>query len=152
MNAPADNNDQDSGESQPKETPSEDPHSSPGDAGARPTSGPEVVEVDGESSTGRQSETPPSISSSSTIAQTEPYNHQKQQEIARRNIAYWLVGIVTTIILLSFIYIFILPLSADTKKYIENLILFLQIVFGPVITLTATAIGYYFGANSKEKE
>lgn len=81
---------------------------------------------------------------------TEPYNHQKQQEIARKNIAYWLVGLVASITIFSFVYLWSLPLEvSSTKEYVANLILILQIIFGPIITLAGTAIGYYFGANSK---
>lgn len=111
----------------------------------------EVVEVDGEGENNDQSDSPPSISSSSTIAQTEPYNHQKQQEIARRNIAYWLVGIVALIVIMSFVYLWVLPLNVNTRRYVDNLILILQIVFTPLITLAGTAIGYYFGANTKKE-
>lgn len=78
-----------------------------------------------------------------------PYNHQKQQEIARRNIAYALICLVTALVLMSFIYLWTLPLNESARKHVENLMLFMQLIFGPIITLAATAIGYYFGANSR---
>jgi hypothetical protein len=111
---------------------------------------PEVVEVDGEVQDGlpaSTSENPPEL----TTVKTEPYNHRKQQEIARRNIAYSLVLIVFCIIIFSFVYLCYLPLSEKTRAYVDNLVLILEVVFGPIITLTGTAIGYYFGANSKKE-
>lgn len=79
----------------------------------------------------------------------EPYNHYKQQEIARKNSAYWLVGLVASITIFPLVYLWSLPLEVSgNKEYVANLILILQIIFGPIITLAETAIGYYFG---KEK-
>lgn len=104
-----------------------------------------IVEVDGEEADAKKS-APPAL----VDINTEPYNHQKQQEIARKNIAYWLVGLVASITIFSFVYLWSLPLEvSSTKEYVANLILILQIIFGPIITLAGTAIGYYFGANSK---
>lgn len=77
------------------------------------------------------------------------YNHQKQQEIARRNIAYGLICLVTVLVVMSFIYLWTLPLDEHARKHVENLMLLMQLVFGPIITLAATAIGYYFGTNSR---
>jgi hypothetical protein len=104
-----------------------------------------IVEVDGEEADAKKS-APPAL----VDINTEPYNHQKQQEIARKNIAYWLVGLVASITIFSFVYLWSLPLEvSSTKEYVANLILILQIIFGPIITLAGTAIGYYFGVNSK---
>ena len=77
------------------------------------------------------------------------YNHQQQQEIARRNIAYVLICLVTALVLMSFIYLWTLPLNENARKHVDNLMLLMQLVFGPIITLAATAIGYYFGTNSR---
>jgi hypothetical protein len=107
----------------------------------------EVVSIDAEGNDG-VARHPPSMGT----VETEPYNHQKQQEIARRYIAYALVVLIAFLILLSFSYLFALPLNANTKRYVDNLISILQILFGPLITLAATAIGYYFGSNAKESK
>ncbi|RSZ57776.1 hypothetical protein HF313_27235 [Massilia atriviolacea] len=69
--------------------------------------------------------------------------------MARRNIAYALICLVTALVLMSFIYLWTLPLNESARKHVENLMLFMQLIFGPIITLAATAIGYYFGANSR---
>lgn len=145
-----------SGERGNVEVPVQDSFGKPVDSGAKddgnsPPVQPEkdateVVEVDGEEGSGTKN-SPPALD---RVA-TEPYNHQKVQEIARKKIAFALVGLVFLIILLSFLYLWVLPLSPNTKKYVENLILILQIIFGPIITLAGTAIGYYFGANGSSK-
>ncbi|MCE3603758.1 hypothetical protein LXA47_09070 [Massilia sp. P8910] len=44
-----------------------------------------------------------------------------------------------------------LPLNDGARKHVENLILVLQVAFGPIITLAGTAMGDYFGANSRIK-
>lgn len=104
-----------------------------------------IIEVDGED--GGQENTTPKLDD----VKTAPYNHEEQQEIARRRIAYSLVGLVLILVLFSCIYLWVLPLTPNTRKYVDNLIVLLQVVFGPIITLAGTAIGYYFGANSGKK-
>lgn len=104
-----------------------------------------IIEVDGED--GGQENGTPKLDD----VKTAPYNHEEQQEIARRRIAYSLVGLVLILVLFSCVYLWVLPLTPNTRKYVDNLIVLLQVVFGPIITLAGTAIGYYFGANSAKK-
>lgn len=127
-------------------------NSTAGNSKTAGTDDPVVVDVDGEESVSspKSMASPPPLSSDSISI--EPYNHQKQQEIARRYIAYALVGMVTLLVILSFWYLFVLPLSPNTNKYVVNLLSLLQVLFGPLVTLTATAIGYYFGANAKDSK
>ncbi|MDI9232315.1 hypothetical protein [Limnohabitans lacus] len=78
-----------------------------------------------------------------------PYNHQKKQESARQIIAFALIFILFLIIAFAMIYLWCLPLSEKMPSYIKGLNEILQIVFTPLLTLTSTAVGYYFGSNSK---
>lgn len=75
---------------------------------------------------------------------------KKEQEKARRNIAYWLVWMVAAIIVIAFGYLWTLPLTRGTREYVDNLVLVLQIVFAPIIALAGT-VGYYFGANASQR-
>lgn len=93
-----------------------------------------------------------SLNLNDNLPQTEKYNHIKEQETARRTIAYTLLAMMAVIIIAAFAYLFSLPLSTNTKAYSDNLVLLLQVIFTPMITLTGTAVGYYFGANSQVKK
>ncbi|RJG14525.1 hypothetical protein [Massilia cavernae] len=102
-------------------------------------------------STGHDVASPPISPPPVSAIPTRQYNHQKEQEKARRNVAYWLVWIVASIIFLAFAYLWTLPLTRGTREYVDNLVQVLQIVFAPIITLAGTAIGYYFGANASQR-
>ena len=67
----------------------------------------EIISVDGEKEEDR-SKQPPSLLKEGGAPATEPYNHLKQQEIARKKIAYSLVAILAGTTLLSFFYLFLL--------------------------------------------
>lgn len=74
--------------------------------------------------------------------QTEPYNHLKQQEQVRGRIAEGLTAMLALIILLAFLTLWVFSSAfADLEKL-------MTIVFGPVIALVGTAIGYYFGGKT----
>lgn len=74
--------------------------------------------------------------------QTEPYNHLKQQERVRGRIAEGLTILLAAIILLAFITLWCSGGSFD------DLAKLMTIVFGPVVALVGTAIGYYFGGKT----
>jgi hypothetical protein len=80
----------------------------------------------------------------------EPYNEAKDQNQARRTIAYWLLGIMSLVVVLAFILLFtILAASTtSTSNRVEHLITLMNVLFGPIITLVGSATGFYFGAQS----
>ncbi len=78
-----------------------------------------------------------------------PYNHQENQESARQKIAFTLIFIILLVILFAMFYLWSLPLSEKMSSHVKNLAEILQIIFTPLLTLTSTAVGYYFGSNSK---
>lgn len=72
----------------------------------------------------------------------EPFNIAKEQEKVRGTIAQALVVMLAIIILLAFISLWAYSASfADLEKL-------MTIIFGPVIALVGTAIGYYFGGKT----
>src|SRR3954469_10089523 len=64
---------------------------------------------------------------------------------ARRNIAYWLLSILSAIILLAFVLLLWALKSGNgtTDKNFEHIGALLNIVFGPVATLVGSAVGFY---------
>ncbi|WP_047534528.1 hypothetical protein [Methylotenera sp. N17] len=79
---------------------------------------------------------------------TKTYNHQQHQESFRGWIAILLIILLAIIVIYCLCFLSNLP-QTDADKSLNNLIQILQVVFGPLVTLVATAVGYYFGANSK---
>lgn len=79
---------------------------------------------------------------------TKTYNHQQHQESFRGWIAILLIILLAIIVVFCLCFLSNLP-QTDAEKSLNNLIQILQVVFGPLVTLVATAVGYYFGANSK---
>ncbi len=74
--------------------------------------------------------------------QTEPYNHLRQQELVRGRIAEALTAMLAITILLAFLTLWAYGTTfADLEKL-------MTIIFGPVIALVGTAIGYYFGGKT----
>ena len=67
-----------------------------------------------------------------------PYDPRPHEDKARRRIAYWLLGI------LSVLLIWILGLVSLGTITIEQLKEF-SIILGPVITLVSAATGFYYG-------
>src|SRR5687768_15681375 len=64
---------------------------------------------------------------------------------ARITIAYWLLGILTGIIVLSFaLLLWALESGKDTTdSNFEHIAALLNILFGPVATLVGSAVGFY---------
>lgn len=72
----------------------------------------------------------------------EPFNIHREQEKVRGIIAQGLVVLLSMIILFAFITLWLyIKNFSDLEKL-------LTIIFGPVIALVGTAIGYYFGGKS----
>ncbi len=74
------------------------------------------------------------------------FNIAKEQEKVRGLIAQALTLLLAVIILFAFITLWT---SSSTFGDLEKL---LTIVFGPVIALVGTAIGYYFGGKTAQNE
>jgi hypothetical protein len=74
----------------------------------------------------------------------EPFNIAKEQEKVRGVIAQALIVLLAVIILFAFISLWTFSSGfPDLEKL-------MTIVFGPVIALVGTAIGYYFGGKTTQ--
>lgn len=69
----------------------------------------------------------------------------------RGYIAIALLIILGLVVAAAFGYLWVLPLTPNTKEYTANLITLLQIIFGPIVALVGTALGYYFGSKGNGK-
>ena len=71
------------------------------------------------------------------------YDPKRQEDTARRRIAYILLALLGIVILWSLASITFCP---DSEDKIVNI---LQIVLGPMVALVSAATGFYFGSKSK---
>lgn len=104
--------------------------------------GDDALDLEDTSQTG-----PPAETLTRTIF-AEPYDPDKVRDHARRAIAYWLLAILSGIVVMSFV-VFAWALNPyDSQGNYERLVGLLQILFGPIITLVGSATGFYFGAQA----
>jgi hypothetical protein len=76
------------------------------------------------------------------------YNPDKARDEARARITYWLLGLLTLLVIGSFVSVF----NLDKNPTFENIKALLEVILGPVIALVSAATGFYFGANTVGKE
>lgn len=92
----------------------------------------------------------PSIGPS--IGTFDPATKDNPDDKTRRGISYWLLTLLTGLIIVSFIAIFIANGLAgdadDAAADADRLITLVNIVFGPVVTLVSSVVGFYFGART----
>src|SRR3712207_1148881 len=74
----------------------------------------------------------------------QPYSPERHRESARLWVAFWLLGILTLLVLATFVALW------GAWATIAELDTILKIMFGPLITLVGTMAGFYFGAASAE--
>ena len=70
------------------------------------------------------------------------YDPSKEVDKARKYIAYWLLALLSFLVVFSFISLWFLnptPTFSDIKALVELLL-------GPIIALVSAATGFYFGA------
>lgn len=89
-------------------------------------------------------EYPDDLLSEKEVIEEKPYNPRKQEDKARRIIAYFLLGLLAFIVAWSLITITIFP---DQK---ENIVDILQIILLPVIALVSAATGFYYGSKNTD--
>jgi cobalamin biosynthesis Mg chelatase CobN len=71
------------------------------------------------------------------------YDPDKYRDTTRSYIAYWLLGLLTIVVIFSFIALVIINkgtvIFADLKSLLELLL-------GPIVALVSAATGFYFGS------
>ncbi len=81
-----------------------------------------------------------------------PYNPDVFRDVTRQTITLWLIGLFCTIVVLTFVALFARGASTGftNKDFFSELKQILDVLVGPVITLLASAIGFYFGYKQGE--
>ena len=75
------------------------------------------------------------------------YDAAKYQDTTRSYIAYWLLFLLTLLVLGGFGTVF-----AVATVTFENLKSILELIFGPIVALVSAATGFYFGAQQPGKK
>jgi hypothetical protein len=94
---------------------------------------------------------------SSTLPQPQEKN-ETVDERTRRTVSYWLLGLLTLLLVTAFVATFIINEGdgafsgkiwiPDAAGQSEFFLKVLNIVFGPVVTLVSSVVGFYFGART----
>ena len=94
----------------------------------------------------------PPIGSNSPVVQVEPYNADKARDLTRQTISLWLIGVLCSIVALSFIALFASGAASGfaQKEFFSNFKQLLDVILPPVTTLLASTIGFYFGYKQGE--
>ncbi len=86
----------------------------------------------------------PSSKGSGSYHIGKPYDPREQEDTARRNIAYVLIG------LLCFLVVAILLLVAVKSIKLQEIKEF-AVILGPIVTLVSAATGFYYGTKSNRR-
>lgn len=69
------------------------------------------------------------------------YDPRPQEDTARRNIAYLLIGLLSTIVAAMLLLVFLDKLEpSDLKEF--------SIILGPIVALVSAATGFYYGTKN----
>ena len=76
------------------------------------------------------------------------YKLRRDEDAARRKIAYSLLGILGAVLLLSF-YILLRAQQLKDSESVDSLVKVLQIILSPLIALVSAATGFYYGSKKE---
>ena len=81
-----------------------------------------------------------------------PYNPDESRDATRQTITLWLIGLLCVIVALTFVALFARGASSGFggATFFQELKSVLDVLVGPIITLLASAIGFYFGYKQGE--
>lgn len=86
------------------------------------------------------------------MALTPPALAPLDDSRVRASISYWLLALLTATIVLAFIataFILADPVTAGSSDIrFDQLLRVLNVVFGPIIALVSSVVGFYFGART----
>ena len=95
-----------------------------------------------------------SQATTSTVGEFKPAATENPDTATRRGISYLLFALLTGVIIAAFIALFIansMSVPDDAKADAERLIQLINIIFGPVVTLFSSVVGFYFGARTAKE-
>ncbi|WP_156361762.1 hypothetical protein [Sphingomonas sp. Leaf343] len=119
----------------------------------------------GEPTANLDSETPdPAARNVSAIVNYTPPTNDTPDSMTRKWVSYLLLLLLSVVVILSFIQLFtingavmprttepgvmIAAVTADTAADADRLMRLMNVVFGPVVTLFSSVVGFYFGART----
>jgi hypothetical protein len=82
----------------------------------------------------------------------KPYNSDESRDATRQTITLWLIGLLCAVVGLTFVALFARGASTGftDKEFFHDLKQVLDVLVGPVVTLLASAVGFYFGSKQGE--
>ena len=82
-----------------------------------------------------------------TSVQQIPYDQDVAKDATRQTITLWLIGLLCVIVGLTFVALFARGMSSGFRDagFFGELKQVLDVLVGPIITLLASAVGFYFG-------
>lgn len=80
------------------------------------------------------------------------YNPDESRDTTRQTITLWLIGLLCAIVTLTFVALFARGAASGFAgdAFFDDLKKVLDVLVGPVITLLASAVGFYFGSKQGE--
>jgi hypothetical protein len=91
----------------------------------------------------------PEDASAPTLASSTPqYNPDRDREGARRGITYWLLSLLTLLIVISFAAL----IALDKRPTFDEIKSLVELMLGPLVALVSAATGFYFGAHSAKSD
>lgn len=78
------------------------------------------------------------------------YNPDESRDTTRQTITLWLIGLLCAIVSLTFASLLAKELGVVSAQFFDDLRKVLDLLVGPVITLLASAVGFYFGSKQSE--
>ena len=102
-------------------------------------------------------ETPAGAAATVAITDTQPTITRSRDETTRQWVAFVLLALLAVIVIVAFVALFqingaaAVPATDDNKADAERLMSLMNVVFGPVVTLFSSVVGFYFGARTAKE-
>lgn len=77
------------------------------------------------------------------LKENTDYDPDKYRDATRSYIAYWLLGLLTIVVIFSFTALVVINKGTVTFAELKSL---LELLLGPIVALVSAATGFYFGS------
>ena len=94
----------------------------------------------------------PEPSEAKILERPYKYDPEESRDTTRQTITLWLIGLLCAIVVLAFVALFAsgVAVGFTGPTFFDGLKKILDVLVGPVITLLASAVGFYFGSKQGE--
>lgn len=94
----------------------------------------------------------PELSEAKILERPYKYDPEESRDTTRQTITLWLIGLLCAIVVLAFVALFAsgVAVGFTGTTFFDGLKKILDVLVGPVITLLASAVGFYFGSKQGE--